>query len=201
MQIKKSAEKPINCAIFLHGAGAGPDSFFIDTFSDLLTQNQTEVWLPCFPYMQKIIDTGKRRPPDRAAVLDAFVEQIIKGASNDLPIFLIGKSMGARVACRVDHEKIQGRIALGFPLHPPGKPEKSRATELQQCPSPLLILQGERDPLGSFDEVQKVVNTTNHQLVLMTDGDHDFKPRKKSGLTHQQQLEFAADQCVRFMSG
>ena len=87
----------------------------------------------------------------------------------DLPLFVGGRSAGARVACRTaDAVGAVGVVALAFPLHPPGKPEKSRADELQ-VPVPLRIVQGMRDPFGRPDEFPPGID------VVAVPGDHGLR--------------------------
>jgi predicted alpha/beta-hydrolase family hydrolase len=107
-----------------------------------------------------------------AAVLDRLrADGVLTGR-----LVLGGRSAGARVACRtaVDHGAA-GVLALAFPLHPPGKPEKSRAHELTGVAVPLVVLQGETDAFGSPDEVATVLSGRAGASVYAVPGDHSLK--------------------------
>ena len=76
-----------------------------------------------------------------------------------------------------------GVVCLGYPFHPPGKPERLRTAHLETLKTPTLIVQGTRDRLGSEEEVAAYTLSPSIELAWMADGDHSFKPRKKSGRT------------------
>jgi predicted alpha/beta-hydrolase family hydrolase len=95
---------------------------------------------------------GRRSPPP-ARQLDAAwiaaVEHLRAGPLRRLPLVTGGRSSGARVACRTAAEtRAIGVLCLAFPLHPPGRPEKTRLDELDGVPVPVLIIQGKSDPFG-----------------------------------------------------
>jgi predicted alpha/beta-hydrolase family hydrolase len=92
------------------------------------------------------------------------------------PLVLGGRSAGARVACRTAAEHgPAGVLALAFPLHPPGKPEKSRAAELTAVPVPLVVVQGETDAFGGPEEVAAVLAGQKGASVYAVPGDHALK--------------------------
>jgi predicted alpha/beta-hydrolase family hydrolase len=92
------------------------------------------------------------------------------------PLVLGGRSAGARVACRSAAEQgAAGVLALAFPLHPPGRPEKSRADELALVTVPLLVVQGERDAFGDPDEVRAALAGQPSAAVCGVPGDHALK--------------------------
>ena len=92
-----------------------------------------------------------------------------------------------------------GLLCLGYPFHPPGKPERLRTAHLETLRTPGLIVQGTRDRLGSEEEVSKYALSPAIELAWMEDGDHSFEPRKKSGRTIEQNLEAAAAAALRFI--
>ena len=91
---------------------------------------------------------------------------------------------------------VAGVVCLGYPFHPPGKPERLRTAHLETLKTPTLIVQGTRDRLGTEGEVAIYALSPSIELAWMGDGDHSFKPRKKSGRTLEQNLEAAADAVV-----
>jgi predicted alpha/beta-hydrolase family hydrolase len=169
----------------------------MQTMATLLNAQHIDVVLFNFPYMQTINKTGKRRPPDKADKLLAHFESVLDlvvSKSDALPTFVGGKSMGGRMASMLvdSNEHVNGCVALGYPFHPPGKPEKTRTAHLASMKKPMLIVQGERDTFGTQTEVREYSLANTIQCEFLADGDHSLKPRKASGLTHQQHLEDAA---------
>lgn len=186
--------------VFAHGAGAGQDSDFMRYYAEILNRHGIDVVRFNFPYMQLMVETGNRRPPDRAPKLLEYYKHIIEQQDNDLPLFIGGKSMGGRIASMLLQEsKALGAICMGYPFHPPGKPEKLRTEHLVDIEKPVLILQGERDTFGTRDEVSQYALSKHIQLTYLPDGDHSFKPRKSSGLTVEQNLMSGVDQLVAFI--
>lgn len=186
--------------IFAHGAGAPMDSEFMETVAKGLAKKGIKVVRFEFPYMQARRLNGKKRPPNRQPELLAAFTDVLNQQTG--PCVLMGKSMGGRMASILasespDSEKIMGVLALGYPFHPQGKPEKLRIEHLPKVQVPLAIAQGTRDALGNFDEVQALALPESIEWQWLEDGDHDLKPRVKSGLTHQQHIqqtiEFSAD--------
>lgn len=119
-----------------------------------------------------------------------------------LPIFTGGHSAGARCACRgsanSDLPQQAGVLALSFPLHPPGKPERSRASELEAVPVPVTLVQGERDPFGSPDELVAALEPSwfvqpKRRLVRVPGAGHNLDPLKRVLLLEEaMQLVVAA---------
>ena len=188
--------------VFAHGAGAGLDHSFMEQVTALLSQARVEVVRFNFPYMIKRSQDGKRRPPDKMPKLVEAYQTQLSELDNKLPTFIGGKSMGGRVAAIVAEQPelaIKGVIALGYPFHPQKKPEKLRLEPLENIAHPLLIVQGERDALGNKQEVLSYDCVKQHQVVFLEDGDHDFKPRIRSGFTHQQHLVHCVDNMEKFI--
>ncbi|VXB83696.1 conserved hypothetical protein [Alteromonas sp. 38] len=198
------ANAPIARLILAHGAGAGKHHEFMQAMASQLTGHNIEVILFNFPYMQTMMETGKRRPPDKAEKLlthfTALIDEVSK-TQISVPTFIGGKSMGGRMATMVldDAESIIGAIAFGYPFHPPGKPEKLRTVHLETLKKPLLILQGERDTFGTKDEVSAYALSRGIAVSYLADGDHSFKPRKQSGFTLETHIECAAKSTADFI--
>ena len=133
---------------------------------------------------------GSKRPPDRAPVLMESWRAVIaaledQGVSRRAMV-IGGKSMGGRIASMIaDDEEVLGLVCLGYPFHPPGRPEKTRVEHLAALATPTLIVQGTRDSLGSRDDVKGDDLARTISLRWMEDGDHGFKPRKASGRTEE----------------
>ena len=108
--------------------------------------------------------------------------------------------MGGRVASMIaDCQQVRGAICLGYPFHPPGKPEKLRIEHLQQQTTPTLILQGTRDPFGREEEVTTYPLASSVHVHWLPDGDHGFKPRRSSGRTEEENWAEAVDAIRSFI--
>ena len=171
--------------VLAHGAGGPMDSEFMERTAIGIAGRELRVARFEFPYMVKRREDGKRRPPDRVSVLiEAYLQVAAELGPKNLVIG--GKSMGGRIASMVaDEAGVAGLICLGYPFHPPGKSEKPRTTHLESLETPTLILQGERDPFGKKEEVTSYSLSPSIQVEYFPDGDHDLKPRKASGRTHE----------------
>jgi uncharacterized protein len=182
-----------------HGAGAPMDTAFMQTFADGLAGEGLRVARFEFPYMAQRRVGGSKRPPNTAKVLIETWDAVInKLGANSLVIG--GKSMGGRIASMVaDETQVKGLVCLGYPFHPPGKPEKIRVEHLQALKTPTLFLQGDRDTLGNREDVSGYPLSSTIKLHWLEDGDHGFKPRKKSGRTEQQNWDEAISVFVNFV--
>ncbi|MDK2777615.1 MAG: alpha/beta fold hydrolase [Pseudomonadota bacterium] len=187
--------------ILAHGAGAGSDSDFMQQMAALLAQRGIAVVRFDFPYMEQSRMDGKRRPPSKAPALMDDFRSLIQQLGR--PCVIGGKSMGGRIASMIyQHEdlpQVKGCTCLGYPFHPPGKPDRLRTDHLQTLTKPLLIVQGTRDALGSQDEVRGYALADNIGWLWLEDGNHDLKPRKASGFTQHQHLLSAADAIAAFV--
>ncbi|UNP89333.1 alpha/beta fold hydrolase [Aeromonas encheleia] len=185
--------------LLAHGAGAGMEHDFFTRLSALLAGPDIEVIRFNFPYMSKRALDGKRRPPDRQPVLLAHWREMVQQFAHPR-LFLAGKSMGGRMAAEIcDEMNAAGLLILGYPFHPPAKPDSWRGEVLKQIKTPTLLLQGERDTFGSRAELADFPFSPAVSVHWLTDGDHGFKPRKASGVSEQENLQQAADQMRRFI--
>lgn len=208
--IENKVEKPIAQIIFAHGAGADMHHEFMEQVSGLLNKENINVLRFNFPFMDKRIELGKRYPPDRMPkLIDCYKHVIDNLSSMDnnqtmLPLFIGGKSMGSRVAATIAADDdiaklIKGVFCIGYPFHPTKKPEKLRLEPLQNTLKPVLILQGDRDTLGSQVEIAEYDLSPLCHTIFLPDGDHSLKPRVKSGYKHQQHIETAVKAIVKFI--
>jgi predicted alpha/beta-hydrolase family hydrolase len=132
---------------------------------------------------------GRGGGPDRPEVLLATYRAVIAAAGEPARLVIGGKSMGGRIASMVaDGEGVAGLVCLGYPFHPPGKPEQLRTAHLVAMTTPALVVQGTRDPFGTAEDVAGYGLSSAITLRWLADGDHDWKPRKSSGRTHEQNL-------------
>jgi uncharacterized protein len=142
------AEKPVGALVLGHGAAGGVTAPDLVAVTDVAVSAQFSVALVEQPYV-----VARRRSPAPAPKLDeawtAVVEHLRDGELRGLPLIVGGRSAGARVACRTatDSDAV-AVLCLAFPLHPPGRPEKTRQAELDAVRVPTLVVQGARDPFG-----------------------------------------------------
>jgi predicted alpha/beta-hydrolase family hydrolase len=185
--------------ILAHGAGAPMDHPFMTYHAEALGQAGFRVVRFEFPYMwQRRID-GKKRPPNKGEVLAETWRQVDSrvGAS---PVIIGGKSMGGRFASMLaDELGARACLCLGYPFHPPGKPENLRTAHLETLRTPTLILQGSRDPMGTREAVEQITLSPAVQIHWAEDGNHDLAPRKMSGRTTEQNWQEATQAIVDFI--
>jgi len=138
-------DSPAGLLVLGHGAGGGVGSPDLVGATDAAREAGLSVALVEQPYR-----VAGRRSPSPAGQLDAaWISVIAQLPREGLPLLVGGRSAGARVACRTAAEVgAAALLCLAFPLHPPGKPEKSRLEELDAVEVPTLVVQGERDPFG-----------------------------------------------------
>lgn len=186
--------------LFAHGAGAPMDSPFMEDVAAALSAGGVRVIRFEFPYMAAR-RSGHRRPPDREKVLTDTWKRMIADHRGDGPLLIGGKSMGGRIATMVaDESGVDGVVCFGYPFHPPGKPERLRTEHLRAIRTPVLMLQGTRDALGSRDEVEPLELSPSIRVHWLEDGDHSLKPRAKSGRTLRQNLEEAVEATLAFIA-
>lgn len=197
---------PVNAPLIValaHGAGAPMDSPFMEAVAAGLAGYGLRVARFEFPYMAKHRLGGSRTPPDRTPVLLQTWRAVIDRLGRNT-LVIGGKSMGGRIASMVAAEleaegaPVRGVACLGYPFHPPGKPEGLRAGHLGGIQTPTLILQGERDPFGRREEIEGYTLSKAVRLHWLPDGDHGLKPRKASGRRETENLADAVAALVHF---
>ncbi|HBC07582.1 MAG TPA: alpha/beta hydrolase [Rhodospirillaceae bacterium] len=193
---------PLTVAL-AHGAGAPMDSPYMDAFAEGLAARGLRCARFEFPYMAQRRDDGKKRPPNPARVLLATWRAVIDEIGRD-NLVIGGKSMGGRMASMVaadlesEGTPVRGVVCLGYPFHPPGKPDKLRTEHLETLKTKTLICQGTRDPFGTEAEVPEYPLSKAIRLMWLADGDHGFKPRKASGRTEAENWDAALDAIQAF---
>jgi len=193
---------PVATLILAHGAGAPMDSDFMNAMAERLALQGIAVLRFEFPYMaQRRLDGGKRPPNPQARLLECWRE-VYEGVRRQVqgPLFIGGKSMGGRMASLLaDDLGAQGLVCLGYPFYAAGKPEKPRVAHLADIATPTLIVQGERDALGNRQTVAGYALSAKVQVSWLAAADHDLKPLKASGFSHEQHLDTAARQVHDFI--
>jgi len=169
--------------LLAHGAGAPMDSAAMNAATAALVAEELRVARFEFAYMASRRTAEGVRPPPKAERVMPEYEAAIAALGAKTPLVIGGKSMGGRVATMVaDREFAAGRVAgllcLGYPFHPPGRPEQLRTAHLADLRTPALIVQGTRDPFGMREEVETYALSPAIRVLWLEDGDHDLKPRK-----------------------
>lgn len=197
---------PAALLVLAHGAGAPMDTPYMNNFSTFATANGLSVARFEFAYMARRRTEGGRRPPPRAERLVGEYADAVAAArdTSDLPVLVGGKSMGGRVAAILGGQavaeklSVRGVVCLGYPFHPPAKPDQLRLAPLAALTVDALICQGTRDPFGTRDEVEAMALPDRVRVAWFADGDHDLKPRRASGFTWEDHLREAARAAAEF---
>jgi predicted alpha/beta-hydrolase family hydrolase len=184
-----------------HGAGANQLSPFMRLFATGLAERGFDTMTFNFVYMEQ-----GRRAPDLKPKLESCYRAVIQAAHDYKKltgnrVVIGGKSMGGRIASQVaaaeeSRDDVAAVVLLGYPLHPPGKPEQLRDKHLKDIHVPMLFMQGSRDAFGTSEEIRAVIK--NHHLpatlYVIDGGDHSFKIPKSSGVSQQQVYESMMDE-------
>lgn len=185
------ARKPKLVLALSHGAGGGIEALELQALARVLPGHGVSVALVEQPWRV----AGKKVAP-APKTLDMGWRGVWPALGKPgRPVIAGGRSAGARVACRTATELGAAAVlALGFPLHPPGRPEKSRADELLGAGVPTLVVQGGNDPFGRPEEFPQ----GSYEIVEVPCGDHGFAVPKRAGITREQALEIITDAVVKW---
>ncbi|MDQ0322515.1 putative alpha/beta-hydrolase family hydrolase [Pararhizobium capsulatum DSM 1112] len=184
--------------LLAHGAGAPMDSASMTLAAAALASVGFSVARFEFDYMASRRSSGSRKPPPKAEKLTPEYLAAVERLSATGRLIIGGKSMGGRVASMVGDDlftasKIAGLLCLGYPFHPPEKPENLRTAHLEGMGTPALIVQGTRDEFGTRPEVETYHLSASIDVLWLEDGDHDLKPRKSiSGFTAADHMKTMA---------
>jgi predicted alpha/beta-hydrolase family hydrolase len=187
-----------------HGAGAPQSSDFMVGFAEGLARRGADVVTFNFPYME----IG-RRLPDRSERLESCFRAVIAAARARVDLaagrlVIGGKSLGGRMASHVGAaglDGLAGLVFLGYPLHPPGKPEKSRAAHLARIRQPMLFVQGSRDAFGTPEELAPILAPLGPvaRVYVVEGGDHSFAVPKRSAVPQSEVFARAQDEIARWL--
>jgi predicted alpha/beta-hydrolase family hydrolase len=197
---KKGADRAV---LLAHGAGADMNAAALTTVADALARAKVPSLRFNFPYM-----AAGRRSPDRPPVLEQAVrdarDALAKQAKVDPDrVVMGGRSMGGRICSIVAAaDGALGLTLLGYPLHPPGKPDNLRVDHFPKLSMPVLFVSGTRDSFGSPAELKQHAKKIKGKVSWhwIDTADHGFKPLKSSGLTPAVARSEAADAVVSFVT-
>lgn len=194
--------------VLAHGAGAPQTHPWMVRMAGALASRGLDVFTFNFLYAE-----SRRRLPDRNPVLEATWRAAIgavraRSEAARCKLYIGGKSMGGRIATQVaaaaePHAIVDlaGLVLLGYPLHPPGRPDKLRASHLARVQAPMLFVQGSRDAFGAPAELEPFVSplaSRRTRLFVVEGGDHSLAVPKSSGLDLEQVMARVADEIARF---
>jgi predicted alpha/beta-hydrolase family hydrolase len=188
-----------------HGAGSNQKTPAIVHFAEALAARGKAIMTYNFLYSE-----ARRRIPDSNDALEETARAAIDAArerARGAALYVGGRSMGGRIASQVvargDAGEIAGLVLLGYPLHPPGRPEQLRTKHLPNIRVPVLVVQGARDAFGTPDELRPALATVPAKvdLVLIDEADHSFKVPKRSSTSQAQVTERIVDVVAAWIRG
>ncbi len=188
--------------VLAHGAGAPQTHPWMVAIARAIAAAGFEVVTFNFLYMEL-----RRGGPDRPPVLEQTwraVLDAVRARARGRRVFIGGKSMGGRFASRIAASaevEVGGVVLLGYPLHPPGKPEQLRTEHLAAVRAPMLFVQGTRDPFGSPDELRPFLEglAPGTRLLEIEGGDHSLATPKKAGISLAQTMDRVAREIASFI--
>jgi predicted alpha/beta-hydrolase family hydrolase len=194
--VVRRAKRPLATVVLTHGAGGGIDAPDLLRLARSLPTQGVSVTLVEMPWRV----AGKRLAP-QPAVIDQCYRAVLDDMRMRTPLVVGGRSAGARSSARTArHLGASGFLGLAFPLHPPGRPERSRLAELTAVRVPTLVVQGGRDPFGTPEEFP--VDT---ELVAVPDADHSLRVPARGALSAEEAqvlvFEAALEWVVRDSAG
>jgi len=194
------------CVILGHGAGSNQSSPAIVRFAAALAARGFDAVTFNFPYSEQ-----RRRVPDPNPKLELCWRRLIQAFHDGMLIeqgarlVIGGRSMGGRIASQVvaaDPDGIAGLLLLGYPLHPPGQPDKPRTRHLPDIRIPTLFVQGSHDVFGTPDELAPVIGGIKGASLFVVDtADHALKVRKKAPLPQDQVDKLVLDTVEQWLRG
>ena len=191
--------------VLAHGAGGNQLSGFMVDYAMALADRGLDIITFNFPFAEH-----RRRLPDPGPRLEACYRAVIEhartAASDRNRLFIGGKSLGGRIASQVaaasQDMALGGLVLLGYPLHPPGRPNQLRAAHLPRVKVPMLFVQGSRDAFGAPEELHQILAPLPQARLWVVDaGDHSFKVPKKAGVAQRDVHRSIQDEVARWVGG
>ncbi len=188
--VRDRSRHPIATLLLGHGAGGGVDTRDLEALATSLPRNGISVVRVEQPWRV----AGKKIAPRPQVLDECFV-----AAANKLrvrtPLVVGGRSAGARSAARTARELgASGYLALSFPLHPPGRPDRSRLDELQAVTVPTLVVQGERDPFGTPEEFPP-----DRELTVVPGADHSFRVPRHGPVSPEEAMAIIVEAVLEWV--
>jgi len=187
------SKRPVAQLLLGHGAGGGIDAADLNALATALPSSGIEVCR----FEQPWRVSGRKVAGTPNSLDQAWLEGHVAVADPERPVVVGGRSAGARVACRTAKAvRAVDVLTLAFPLHPPGRPEKTRADELPDLP--LLAVQGGRDPFGSAEEMRQL-SASGRTVLEIPGGDHSLRVSRSGPVTQSEADEIVLLAVRRWM--
>lgn len=184
------ARRPIATVLLGHGAGVGIDTPDLEVLAECLPRNDVTV----VRFEQPWRRAGRKVAGPPASLDEAFVAGANKLRTRS-PLVVGGRSAAARSGARTAKQLgAVGCLALAFPLHPPGKPERSRLEELRRARVPVLVVQGERDPYGRPESFPQDL-----EVVVVPGADHSFRVPARGAVTQDDALGILVESTLEWI--
>jgi len=190
--------------VLAHGAGAGQRNAFMVHAARALCDRGITVVTFDFLYIAE-----GRKAPDRAPRLEQTWRAVLADVVERLggPVAIGGKSMGGRIATHIVTDEshpvrnVAGVVLLGYPLHPPGRPDQLRDAHLPRLRVPTLVVQGSVDEFGSEEEVRRAFSQAPGPIdwLIVPGGNHSFKTRRARGTSPVDAMTAVYDGVARFL--
>lgn len=188
--VTHQAARPVATLLLSHGAGNGIETADLQELATRLPRQGVSVVL--FEQPWKVAGRKVATPP---RTLDDGLRAAASALRVRTPLVVGGRSAGARSAARCGHSlAARGVLALAFPLHPPGRPEKSRVEELTGARLPTLVIQGERDPMGRPEEFPEDVD-----LAVVPGGDHSLRVPRRGPISQEEALAIVVESALQWI--
>ncbi|NUR06651.1 MAG: hydrolase [Nocardioidaceae bacterium] len=188
--IRDRSRHPMATMLLGHGAGGGADARDLVALATELPRQGISVLRVEQPWR-----VAGKRIASRPAVLDECFVAVANTLRVRTPLVVGGRSAGARSAARTSRELgASGYLALSFPLHPPGRPEKSRLAELEAVEVPTLVVQGEKDPFGTPEEFPP-----DRELAVVPGADHGFKVPRGGPVTPDEAMAIVVEAVLEWV--
>ncbi|MEO0649964.1 MAG: alpha/beta family hydrolase [Planctomycetota bacterium] len=197
------------CVVVLaHGAGLPHDAAFMVGIGERLAAQGLPTLRFDYPYATRMAREGRRFPPNPMPKLEAAHRRAVEVARERFagrPLLLAGKSMGGRVSSHLaaGGEEAAGCVLLGYPLHPPKKPENLRVEHFGGLKLPCLFLQGTRDALAPLETLEAHLGAIPGPVTMhvIEGADHGFAVPKKLGRSEHEVLDELAAAIATFAAG
>ena len=208
----RAEASPERTLVLAHGAGAPQTHPFMTAFARGLAGRGIDVVTFNFPYMERgrrLPDPARRLEAAYRAVLQVTRERQERPGRPPSRLVIGGKSMGGRIASQTVAADVRagrdpgvaGLVFLGYPLHPPGRPDKLRAAHLPAIAAPMLFVQGSRDAFGRPDELRPVLaDCADAELFVVEGGDHSFRVRGREAPSVEDVYTMVQDAIAGWMA-
>jgi uncharacterized protein len=187
-----AARRPLGTLLLSHGAGNGIDTRDLEALAAGLPGQGFSV--ARFEQPWRVAGRKIATPPATLDVGLKAAASALVASSRGRPLIVGGRSAGARSACRSAREiGAVGAVALAFPLHPPGKPEKSRKEELA-AGVPVLVVQGANDPMGKPDAFPE-----RTEIAVVPYADHGLKVPARAPITQTEAMDLVVEATLEWL--